>query len=101
MLKRVLSFIAIAAVTAFAFCACEPDEPVDNTVALEGITVSPDSLALEVGQTGTLAVAYVPTDASVKPEIIWATSNPAVATVEDGTVTAVGEGKAEIIAKAD
>ncbi|MBP5488605.1 MAG: Ig-like domain-containing protein [Bacteroidales bacterium] len=98
-MKRFLSILAIAAVAAFAFTSCE-DDPVEAEVALEGITVSPATLALEVGQTGTLTVAYNPENATVKPEVEWVTSDPAVATVANGTVTAVAAGTAEIIASA-
>ena len=103
-MKKLLSFFAVAAVAAVAITSCKKPEPTpqpEPDVALKGITVSPATLTLEVGQTGTLTVAYDPTDATVKPEVEWSTSDPAVATVDNGTVTAVAAGTATITATAD
>lgn len=62
------------------------------------VTVSPTSLALELGQMGTLA-ATVQADAGVSTGVTWRSSNPAVATVNGtGQVTAVGNGSAVVTA---
>lgn len=68
-------------------------------VAVSKITVSPKTLNLEVGQTGTLTATIKPDNATDKT-VTWTSSNDKVATVVDGTVAAVGEGTATITATA-
>ncbi|MBR1706206.1 MAG: Ig domain-containing protein [Bacteroidales bacterium] len=63
-----------------------------------GITVSERSLVMRTGDVASLTVAAWPEGVAV-PEVTWASSNPAVATVADGTVTAVSEGVATISAR--
>lgn len=100
-MKKFLSFIAIAAVAAVAFISCEEKPEVPADVALKGITVSPATYSLAVGETKALTVAYDPEDATIKPEVEWTSSNTGVATVDGrGTVTGVAAGTADIIAKA-
>lgn len=72
---------------------------VAKQVAVSMITVSPKTLNLEVGQTGTLTATVTPDNATDKT-VTWTSSNDKVATVVDGTVAAVGEGTATIIATA-
>lgn len=71
-----------------------------KTVAVTSVTVSPKTLNLEVGQTGTLTATVMPDNATDKT-VTWTSNNDKVATVAaDGTVTAVGEGTATITATA-
>ena len=72
---------------------------VAKQVAVSMITVSPKTLNLEVGQTGTLTATVTPDNATDKT-VTWTSSNDKVATVVDGTVAAVGEGTATITATA-
>ena len=67
-----------------------------STDTLTGLTLSPASLALTVGQSQTLSVTATPSGAS--NSVTWSTSNPSVASVANGKVTAVGEGTATITA---
>ena len=100
-MKKFLSFIAIAAVAAVAFISCEEKPEVPADIALKGISVSPATYSLAVGETKALTVAYDPEDATIKPEVEWTSSNPEVATVDGrGTVTGVAAGTADIVAKA-
>lgn len=72
-----------------------------KTVAVTSVTVSPKTLDLEVGQTGTLTATVKPDNATNKT-VTWTTSNDKVATVDNnGVVTAVGKGTATITAAAD
>lgn len=65
---------------------------------VESIQLSRPEASLTAGQTLTLAAATAPAqDAAVT----WQTSDPAVATVENGVVTARGAGAAVITAAAD
>lgn len=72
---------------------------VAKQVAVSMITVSPKTLNLEVGQTGTLTATVTPDNATDKT-VTWTSNNDKVATVVDGTVAAVGEGTATITATA-
>ena len=54
---------------------------------------------MDKGKTKTLTATVLPEDAT-DPKITWSSSNEKVATVKDGTVTAVGDGEATITAKA-
>lgn len=74
---------------------------VAKQVAVSMITVSPKTLNLEVGQTGTLTATVKPDNATDKT-VTWTSSDKNVATVDkdNGTVTAVGEGTATITATA-
>ena len=66
--------------------------------ALTSIGLDHSSLSLTTGGTGSLTVSYTPTDTTDDTTIVWSTSNPAVATVVDGVVTAVNPGTATITA---
>jgi uncharacterized protein YjdB len=58
------------------------------------------TLDMIVGDETTLLATIVPEDATDK-KIQWSTSNPSVATVQEGTVKAVKEGDAKIVAYVD
>ena len=62
--------------------------------------ISPDSATLEVGKTLKLTVEYDVT-LSPAPTVTWKSSDPTVATVKDGVVTAVSEGTTTIQASID
>lgn len=64
-------------------------------VPVSGVSVLPTTLNLKMGETGTLTESVMPTNAT-DPSVTWTSDNVAVATVSDGTVTAVGIGKANI-----
>lgn len=51
---------------------------------------------LNLGETVTLGKIYTPSDTTDSIAAVWTSSNPKVATVEDGIVTAVGKGKTVI-----
>ena len=71
-----------------------------NVVEKPTITISPANATLEVGKTQKLTVSYEP-DLSPAPTVTWTSSDPTVATVKDGVVTAVSEGKTTITASID
>ena len=91
MKSKIFLSITVAAF-AVLFSACEKE------VAITGIAVDPGTLTLtEVDQTGTLTATLAPAEA--KGDVVWSSSNSAVATVTgDGltaVVTAVGKGTAK------
>lgn len=65
-----------------------------DPVPLESVTLTPDTGTLAPGHTLTLTSTVVPFYTT--ETLTWHSSNEAVARVEDGVVTAVGEGTAEI-----
>lgn len=66
---------------------------------ITGITVDPTEKTLEVGETVTCNVTYQPADTTDEKAVTWSSSNEKVATVdENGVVTAVAGGTAEITA---
>ena len=66
-------------------------------VAVTSVTMSPTSLNLKVGETGSLTATVAPSNASDKT-LTWKSSNTSVATVINGTVTAKAAGTATITA---
>jgi uncharacterized protein YjdB len=67
-----------------------------TTVPVTGVTVSPTTLSLTVGQTATLTATVSPANATNK-NVTWSSSNTSVATVSStGVVTAVAAGSATI-----
>ena len=66
-----------------------------------GISVSPESLDLQEGQSSTLAATFLPQNHGEDDEdntIIWESSNTSIATVTNGVVQTVGRGYAVISA---
>ena len=70
-----------------------------KVIAVSGITLDQTAATLTEGETLTLTATVTPADATDKT-VTWSTSDAAVATVENGVVTAVSEGTATITAKA-
>lgn len=69
-----------------------------NAVAMTGIALDQERIALNRGGQQSLAVSYSPANTTEDRTVVWASSNEAVATVSDGVVTAAGKGKAKITA---
>ena len=66
-------------------------------INIPGITINRKTVILTEGETSTL-VTIVIIDGVADEDIIWSTSNSAVATVESGLVTAIAPGSATITA---
>ena len=88
-MKRFFSFLFIALLV-FVFVGCDKTP---KEVKLE-VDVNDKTVEIVVGQTKTITV-----EVTEGFELEWTTSNPEVATVEDGVVTAVAAGTAEITVK--
>ena len=70
----------------------------EEYIPATGVSVSPTSINLTVGATETLTATVTPVGAY--PNVVWSSSDEAVATVSaTGVVTAVAEGSATITAK--
>ena len=71
---------------------------VNGNVAVTGVTVTPTTASLSIGNTQQLTATVAPTNANNKT-VTWSTSNASVATVNStGLVTAVATGTATITA---
>ncbi len=68
--------------------------------AVSGISVAPTAQSMKIGGTLNLTVTATPSNVPV-PKLIWSSSNTAVATVANGSVTAKGVGEAVITAKTE
>ena len=69
--------------------------PATATVAVTGVTLDKTTAEVEVGKTVTLTATVAPENATNK-NVTWESSDETVATVEDGVVTGVAEGTANI-----
>jgi len=91
-MKQKLLLISLVLVLATQFMSCKKDKTID----LAGITLSKTSTTLKPAVAETLTATFFPVDASSK-EIVWSSSNPAVATVDNaGVITAVSVGNTTI-----
>ena len=73
-------------------------QPTTRTIALNSISLSRTSVALNPGKWTTLSVYYNPSNTTVSKTVSWSSSNTAVAKVSGGTITAVKAGTATITA---
>ena len=76
----------------------KPTQPTTKTIALNSISLSKTSVALNPGQAAALSVYYNPSNTTVSKSVKWTSSNSAVARVSGGTITAVNAGSATITA---
>lgn len=65
------------------------------TISVTGVTLDQTELALYTGESKTLTATVEPADAT-NQDVTWSSSDDAIATVKDGTVTAVKAGEATI-----
>jgi len=104
-IASVLGIITIMAMIGFGLIACGGgDDGGDSNgggngngteVAVTGVTVAPETLALTVGGSDTLVEDIAPSNAT-NTNVTWSSSNTSVATVNNGTVNAIAAGTATI-----
>ena len=70
----------------------------EGTVRVSAITLSPDELSMLAGDTPVQLTATITPPNATEKSLSWISSDEKVATVQDGLVTAVGEGEAVISA---
>lgn len=75
------------------------DETTIPDVVVKEVTIDPTELTLRVGDQTTLTATLTPADA-VDKTVEWGSTNPEVATVSNGVVTALAKGTAKIWVKA-
>ncbi len=73
-----------------------PDEEEKEVIAVQEVTLDKTTLEMCEEETLPLVATVLPTNATNK-EVVWKSSNPEVATVENGRVTAVSIGTVNIM----
>ena len=91
LFTSVLSVLLLIVLSVFGFAGC------NSTEEEKKISLNETAKELVVGESFTLTATTTPADAAV----IWSTSDEAIVTVEDGTVTAISVGTATVTAKND
>ena len=95
MNTRFLRVFAGICLLFLASCVKEP-----QPIAVTGITLNSSSLELIEGESAVIVATVSPKDAD-NQVVIWSSSNGSVASVNNGKVTALKAGSAEIMAKSD
>lgn len=89
-----------ALVAAALFAACAPLNKTDEKIAVRTVTLSPQSLELQIGATGTVEAAIAPENATDRT-VSWSSDKPEIVSVDQkGNVTAIALGEATITAVA-
>ncbi len=70
---------------------------IGDAIETTGISISRDSVEIPLGEQIELTATVTPANASCK-EVTWYSTDPSVATVENGVVTAIGYGECDIYA---
>lgn len=97
-MKKAL-FISLCALLLMSIgCKKGSVTPTPQIISVTSVTLSAQSLTLEVGGSEQLTATVLPANADNKA-VSWSSSNQAVATVADGLVTAVKKGSATITVK--
>lgn len=86
--------LATVCATCLVFASCQKDP---EKIEVSSITLNPEELVLEPGNSTRLNVTVAPENADYD-EIAWTSDNTGVVTVDNGTVTAVSNGAAVITA---
>jgi formylglycine-generating enzyme required for sulfatase activity/uncharacterized protein YjdB len=101
MKKQAICFLSTVLCLIFASCEnliilMHGEKPIDTSVVVTGVSLNMTNTAILVGKTETL-IAIVTPDNATNKAVKWRSSNDAVATVENGVVTGVTVGSADII----
>ena len=98
-MKKNLTLAITALFMTATFVSCNDNEseplPGDTTVAVASVSLNPTTGSIVVGGNLVLTATILPENAT-NQSVTWASSATAVATVENGVVTAVSEGTATI-----
>ena len=91
-MKKAFSNLTAAIILTATFAACTADV----TTLPTSVTLDQSAITLSPGESLTLTAGVFPDEAAIKT-LTWSSSDPDVATVTDGVVTAIAEGMATII----
>lgn len=94
-MKKYLIVLATALV---ALAGCKGGEGTETK-----LSIKPDAATLIVGDTTRLAAVITPAEAKYPEDLVWTSSNEEVVEIvaQNGTVTAVGKGEANVIVKSE
>jgi len=81
--------------SANATCSVKVFPSEEDTIHVTGVKLSSENIYVPIGKTHILKANVLPSDATYK-DVKWSSSNEGIAKVENGTITAVSEGKATI-----
>ena len=71
-------------------------------IQVENIELSESELNLNIGDSDvTITATVTPEDATLKDNLLWASSNENVVTVNNGVISIIGAGTASVTASAD
>ena len=70
-----------------------------KTRPITGLTLKPTALQMVVGSTGEIQAQIMPDNTTDSKTLVWRSSDPEVASVEDGHITALNVGEAVITAE--
>ncbi|MDR3269129.1 MAG: Ig-like domain-containing protein, partial [Tannerella sp.] len=90
---RFLVIALIISATGF-MTSCKSDDPAVEQVKI--ITLNKTVVSLLAGAQETLIVSFSPNNEGADKAVTWTSSNAGVATVSNGTITAVAQGEATI-----
>ena len=76
---------------------CNFTNIIGDAVMVTGLTLDQDSIKMDIGSQLTLTATIMPVSA-MNQAVTWSTTNSAVATVDNGFVTAVAPGECNIVA---
>lgn len=90
-MKKIIITILCVLLCASLFTACKKNTELNPTISLN---LNKDSITLYLNETEALVAEVSNTDGLIE----WTSSDSAIASVENGVVTALGEGTATIVA---
>ncbi|MCL2796587.1 MAG: Ig-like domain-containing protein [Firmicutes bacterium] len=98
-IKRIVPLLILAVALALAASACKNDgdggKNNNTPVAVTGVTLSPKTVSVGIGESATLAAAVAPSNAT-NQSLAWSVDKPAIATVENGVVKGIALGGATV-----
>lgn len=89
------AFVLCCSICLLLSCSRKPER-----IPVRQVTLDQNKISLTEGDTYTLTASVLPDNASNKT-ILWTSSNPDVATIDGGVITAVGKGSTLIFARAE
>ena len=100
LLKDVVGFQGSYVKSIVFYFEGDSEEPDPATVAVTGVTLDQNEAQMTVGGEAVTLTATVAPDEATDKTVTWTSSDPTVATVANGVVTAVAAGTATITATA-
>ena len=94
-MKKFIAIIVAILSVGLVFHSCLPPE-----IDVDSVTLNKTTVTMHVGDIETLTAIVLPSNAT-NPTVTWTSSDPNVATVQEGFVIAKAEGSAVITATAD